>query len=345
MEPLSLLAQTPHRRYNALLGEWVLVSPQRTQRPWQGKLESIPSTQSPGYDPDCYLCPGNQRAGGVRNPAYTSTFVFDNDFAALLPAPPAVSIDENKLLIAQTERGICRVLCFSAQHNLSLGQMEKPAVVSVVDAWADQYTQLGSLDWVNYVQIFENRGLLMGASNPHPHCQIWANATVPNLPLREQQQQQEFLRLHRRCLLCSYLELERKEKARMVLQNASFAALVPFWAVWPFETIILSTRHHASLVDLNPQERQDLADILIRLTHLYDNVFGVPFPYSMGFHQQPTDGANHPAQHLHAHFLPPLLRSATVRKFMVGYELLAAPQRDVTPESAAELLRAAIPKS
>jgi UDPglucose--hexose-1-phosphate uridylyltransferase len=195
------------------------------------------------------------------------------------------------------------------------------------------------------VQIFENRGLLMGASNPHPHCQIWANATVPNLPLREQQHQQDFLRIYRRCLLCSYLELEQKEKVRIVLQNPNFTALVPFWAVWPFETIILGTRHSASLADLNSQERQDLAEILIRLTHLYDNVFGVPFPYSMGFHQQLTDGADHPGAHLHAHFLPPLLRSAAVRKFMVGYELLAAPQRDVTPESAAEILRLAIPKS
>jgi UDPglucose--hexose-1-phosphate uridylyltransferase len=345
LDSLSLLAQTPHRRYNPLLGEWVLVSPQRNQRPWQGKVESVSSDQSPSYDPECYLCPGNQRAGGMRNPAYTSTFVFDNDFAALLPAAPPISIDQDNLLVAESERGICRVLCFSPQHNLSLGQMEKPAVVSVVDAWAQQYAELAALDWVNHVQIFENRGLLMGASNPHPHCQIWANATIPNIPLREEQRQQEFLHQHGRCLLCSYLELERKEKLRVVLETANFVALVPFWAVWPFETLVLSTRHCATLPDLSPQDRQDLADILIRLTHLYDHVFGVLFPYSMGFHQRPTDGREHPVSHLHAHFLPPLLRSATIRKFMVGYELLAAPQRDVTPESAAEILRKALSAS
>jgi UDPglucose--hexose-1-phosphate uridylyltransferase len=342
LDPLSLLAQTSHRRYNPLLGEWVLVSPQRNQRPWQGKVESISSAQSPSYDPDCYLCPGNQRVGGVRNPAYTSTFVFDNDFAALLSTAPPVSVDQDSLLIAKSERGICRVLCFSPQHNLSLGQMEKPAVVAVVDAWAQQYAELAALDWVNHVQIFENRGLLMGASNPHPHCQIWANASVPNLPLREEQHQREFLDGHGRCLLCSYLELERKEEVRVVVANRSFVVLVPFWAVWPFETLVLSTRHCAALPDLLPQERQDLADILMRLTQLYDRVFGIPFPYSMGFHQQPTDGREYPGAHLHAHFLPPLLRSATIRKFMVGYELLAAPQRDVTPESAAEMLRAAL---
>jgi UDPglucose--hexose-1-phosphate uridylyltransferase len=345
LDPLSLLAQTPHRRYNPLIGEWVLVSPQRNQRPWQGKVESIHSVQSPSYDPDCYLCPGNQRAGGVRNPAYLSTFVFDNDFAALLPVAPPVSVDRGNLLIAESERGICRVLCFSPQHNLSLGQMEKPAVVFVVDAWAQQYAELAALDWVNHVQIFENRGLLMGASNQHPHCQIWANATIPNLPLREEQYQREFIRRHGRCLLCSYLELERQEKNRVVLANSSFVALVPFWAVWPFETLVLSTRHCATLPDLLPQERGDLADILIRLTHLYDRVFGVAFPYSMGFHQRPADGREHPGSHLHAHFLPPLLRSATIRKFMVGYELLAAPQRDVTPESGAEILRNAVSAS
>jgi UDPglucose--hexose-1-phosphate uridylyltransferase len=345
LDPLSSLAQTPHRRYNPLLGEWVLVSPQRNQRPWQGRVESVLSTQSRSYDPDCYLCPGNQRAGGVRNPAYKSTFVFDNDFAALLSGVPPVSIDQANLLIAESERGICRVLCFSPQHDLSLGQMEKPAVISVVDAWAQQYEELAGLDWVNHVQVFENRGLLMGASNPHPHCQIWANATIPNLPQREEQHQQGFLNRHGRCLLCSYVELEREEKVRVVLANFSFVALVPFWAVWPFETLVVSTRHCATLPDLVPQERQDLADILIRLTHLYDHVFGVPFPYSMGFHQQPTDGREHPGSHLHAHFLPPLLRSATIRKFMVGYELLAAPQRDVTPESAAEILRNALSAS
>jgi UDPglucose--hexose-1-phosphate uridylyltransferase len=234
------------------------------------------------------------------------------------------------------------VMCFSPQHNLSLGQMEKSAVVAVVDAWAQQHAELAALGWVNHVQIFENRGLLMGASNPHPHCQIWANATIPNLPLREEQHQQEFLRRHGRCLLCSYLELERQEKVRVVLANSSFVALVPFWAVWPFEILVLSTRHCATLPDFLAQERGDLADILARLTNLYDLVFGVPFPYSMGFHQQPSDGREHPGSHLHAHFLPPLLRSASIRKFMVGYELLAAPQRDVTPESAAEILRNAL---
>ena len=331
----------PHRRLNALTGEWILVSPHRASRPWQGGV-TAPSS-APKSDPDCYLCPGNLRANGQRNPAYTGTFAFDNDFPALLPDPPEQALPSTGLLTAESERGICRVLCFSPRHDLPLGHMQPEAIRGVVDAWCEESARLGALDYIHSVQIFENRGSLMGASNPHPHCQIWANQTVPNEVANETARQIQHLKEHRRCLLCDYLALETSLEpgsGRVIFHNASFAAMVPFWAVWPFETLIIGKRHTGAIEDLTPVERDDLADVLRRLTTRYDNLFNASFPYTMGFHQRPCDGGAHPEWHLHAHFYPPLLRSATVRKYMVGFEMLGMPQRDITPESAAERLRA-----
>jgi UDPglucose--hexose-1-phosphate uridylyltransferase len=300
----SAFKQNPHRRLNLLTREWVLVSPHRTQRPWQGQVEKTAPETAPQFEPTCYLCPGNERAGGVRNPKYESTFVFENDFAALKPDTASLAHNERGVLVAESERGICRVLCFSPRHDLTLSKMSKEEIQIVVDLWTEQYLDLGGIEWINHVQIFENRGAMMGASNPHPHGQIWANATVPNEPA-----------------------------------NEHFAVVVPFWAVWPFETLLLSRRHLASFDQLSEAERDGLADVLRRITTRYDNVFETSFPYSMGFHQRPTDGQEHAEWHFHAHFYPPLLRSATVRKFMVGYEMLCGPQRDITPERAAERLR------
>ena len=331
-----------HRRYNPLTREWILVSPHRTQRPWRGQVERTPPAARPAYDPACYLCPGNLRAGGVRNPDYRETFVFDNDFAALLPDADGVSQTaqrQSPLLVSHPERGICRVICFSPRHDLSLAELPTTQIRRVVDVWAQQYAELGALPFINYVQIFENKGEMMGASNPHPHGQIWANETLPTELLKEDRAQNDYLRESGRCLLCDYLALEQAERARVVVENEGFLALVPFWAIWPFETMLLSKRHVPSLAHLRGEEKDALADILKRLTTRYDNLFQVSFPYSMGFHQQPTDGEPHPAWHLHAHFYPPLLRSATVRKFMVGYEMLAQPQRDLTAETAAQQLR------
>lgn len=333
------LRDTPHRRWNPLLREWVLVSPHRTKRPWLGQVASPAIPQQISYDPECYLCPGNSRAAGLRNPAYTSTFVFDNDYPALLPDASPGEIDRDGLIVARAERGICRVVCFSPRHDLTMPRMKPEEVRQVVDVWTDQYGELGALPWVQHVQIFENRGALMGASNPHPHCQIWANEELPNQPSRELAAQLAYRQAHGVCLLCSYLTAELQASERIVSENKGFVALVPYWAVWPFETMILSRRHVSSLVELSDEERNDLGEIMRRVTIRYDNLFKTAFPYTMGFHQQPTDGKPHPEWHFHAHYFPPLLRSATVQKFMVGYELLGAPQRDITAESAAALLR------
>lgn len=331
--------EQPHRRLNALTGEWILVSPHRTQRPWQGQMEATARPAQVKYDPTCYLCPGNPRAGGAENPQYTSTFVFDNDYAALLPHVSENCLDRDGVLVAEAERGVCRVVCFSPNHSLTVSRMEVPDLRRVVDTWVEQYQQLGELPFITYVQIFENRGEMMGASNPHPHCQIWANESIPNEITKEEARQREYFSQRSNCLLCDYLKLEAGSGERIVCENDSFTAVVPFWAIWPFETLIISNRHVTALDGLDANARDDLASILKRITTRYDNLFEVSFPYTMGFHQRPTDGETHPEWHLHAHFYPPLLRSATVRKFMVGYEMLATPQRDITAESAAARLR------
>lgn len=336
---LDTLKETPHRRFNPLTREWVLVSSHRALRPWQGKVESLPVDDQPRYDPACYLCPGNYRAGNAVNPKYDRTFVFENDFAALLPKGPETTIEDEDLLIASTERGICRVGCFSPRHDLTMPRMSIEELRPVIDMWIDQYNELGAVPWINHVQVFENRGTMMGASNPHPHCQIWANAHLPNQPSREQASLHDYGKKHDSCLLCDYLRLEQSRQERLICDNAAFAVVVPFWAVWPFETLLISERHVGATADLSDIERNLLADIMKQVTTRYDNLFEVSFPYSMGFHQRPTDGQPHPEWHLHAHYYPPLLRSATIQKFMVGYEMLATPQRDITPESAAERLR------
>jgi UDPglucose--hexose-1-phosphate uridylyltransferase len=335
------LTEDPHRRLNALTGEWVLVSPHRATRPWQGEVAKVQTERQPSYDPDCYLCPGNARAGGIRNPAYSSTFVFDNDFAALkLQTPPGhFDLDNKGLLVAESEPGICRVLCFSPRHDVTLASMSAEEIEAVVRAWMEQFRELGAMKAIGHVQIFENRGAMMGASNPHPHSQIWATASIPVEPAKELAAQQSYLRSHGNCLLCDYLRLEQRERVRIVAENDGFTALVPFWALWPFEILVCSRRHIASMNDFSADEIRSLSAILHQVTSTYDKVFGVPFPYSMGFHQSPTDGSDHSEWHFHAHFYPPLLRSATIRKFMVGFEMLGTPQRDITPETAAERLR------
>jgi UDPglucose--hexose-1-phosphate uridylyltransferase len=333
--------EEPHRRFNPLTREWVLVSPHRTQRPWQGQLERTVSAPDLAYDPACYLCPGNERAGGVRNPNYSGTFVFTNDFSALKPESRPGGADESGrgLLRWESESGTCRVVCFSPRHDLTLARMSLQETTGIVGVWAQQYAELGSLPYINYVQIFENRGELMGCSNPHPHGQIWANHTIPNEPHKEQESQEDYMSKNNACLLCDYLKLESQAESRIICQNPHFAALAPFWAVWPFEALVIARKHNGSFGSFDHAMRQGLADILKQITTRYDNLFEIPFPYSMGFHQSPTDGEPHPEWHFHAHFYPPLLRSANIRKFMVGYEMLASPQRDITPEAAADTLR------
>jgi len=336
---LNELVRHPHLRFNPLRGEWLQVSPQRNERPWQGQLESDPTAAVPIYDPDCYLCPGAVRALGVVNPRYDTTFVFDNDFPALVPSTPASAFDQGGLLAARAEPGVCRVVCYSPRHDLALSRMDCDALRRVVDVWAEEFESLARRPEINYVLVFENRGAAMGASNPHPHGQIWATASVPNEPAREQESLATWRRTHGTCLLCEYVLVEAERRERIVLDNDAFTALVPFWAVWPFETLVVSKRHVASIDALDAAGRHALGDVLKRLTTRYDNLFETSFPYSMGFHQRPTDGMPHDESHLHAHFYPPLLRSATVRKFMVGFEMLGMPQRDFTPEDAAARLR------
>ncbi len=333
------LPDSSHRRLNVLTGEWVLVSPHRAQRPWQGQVEPAAQQREPAYDPSCYLCPGNVRAGGERNPFYSATFVFDNDYPALRPEPSEAGTGAGGLIVAEGERGICRVGCFSPRHDLTLAGMGQAEIVAVIEMWREQLADLGARDFINYVQIFENRGAMMGASNPHPHCQMWGSSSIPDEPAKEQRAQRDYLQLRQRCLLCEYAELERSCGERVIFQNEGFLVVVPFWAVWPFETLILPLRHMADLSEITAGQNLQLADVLQKLTAGYDRLFNIPFPYSMGFHQQPTDGEAHPEWHLHAHFFPPLLRSANIRKFMVGFELLGTPQRDITPEAAAERLR------
>ncbi len=335
--PLALL-DAPHRRRNPLTGEWVLVSPQRTRRPWLGQVERPPREERPAYDPACYLCPGNTRADGRRNDDYAHTFVFDNDYPALVPAQPPEAATQEPLFHSADEPGVCRVLCFSPRHDLSLPELPLPSIRRVVDAWAEQTAELG--ERFAWVQVFENKGELMGASNPHPHGQIWAQATLPNEPAKEDRQQRAYWQEHGRPLLVDYAAEEAARGERVVVEEEHWLAVVPFWAVWPFETLLMPRRPVLRLPDLGDAERDGLASVLRRLLTRYDNLFQVSFPYSMGWHGAPYVAGDQQHWQLHAHFYPPLLRSATVKKFMVGYEMLAEPQRDITAEQAAERLRA-----
>jgi UDPglucose--hexose-1-phosphate uridylyltransferase len=332
------LPQAPHRRYNPLLDEWVLCSAHRLERPWQGQVEVARRDESPAYDPGCYLCPGNPRARGARNPQYAATFVFDNDFPALLPAVEEAVVEDG-LLTARTEPGRCRVVCFTPRHDLSLARMEAVAIRPVVDVWADEVLALGGQDDVGYVQVFENKGALMGCSNPHPHGQVWATRHVPTLPARKDAMQRAYFARRGRDLVGDYLAQELSDGRRVVLENDTWVAVVPFWAVWPFEAMLIPRARTEDLPSLDAGQRDGLADVLQRLTVRYDNLFRCSFPYSMGWHGRPSDGQPHPHWRLHASFFPPLLRSATVRKFLVGYEMTGEAQRDLTPEDAARRLR------
>ncbi len=336
----------PHRRQNPLTGDWILVSPHRMARPWQGQVERVAAATRPAYDPSCYLCPGNERAGGLRNPEYTGTYVFTNDFPALLPELAGDDVASGAaerpssgsgLLRHEPVRGTCRVLCFSPRHDLTLPQMSVEAIRGVVDVWAAQTVELGRL--YRWVQVFENKGAVMGCSNPHPHGQIWALDAVPTEPAKEDRQQRAYALAAGRVLLQDYLERELALGERIVLANDGWVALVPYWATWPFETLVLPRRRVARLPDLEDAERDALADVLKRLTARYDNLFQTSFPYSMGFHGAPFGEPDGGHWQLHAHFYPPLLRSATVRKFMVGFEMLGEAQRDLTPEQAAQRLQ------
>lgn len=333
------LKEHPHRRFNPLTREWLIVSPHRTKRPWQGQTEKPNTEIAPSYDPACYLCPKNKRAGGHTNPDYADVFVFDNDFAALQSDVPVGDFNEQNLLVAETERGICRVLCFSPDHGLTLSRMTAENIEKVVEEWARQYAELGSREFIKYVQIFENRGEMMGSSNPHPHGQIWASESIPNEPAKEIAAQSAYFETNGSCLLCDYFKIELERRERIVVENEHFAAVVPFWAVYPFEVMILGKTHRTAIDEFDAGERAAFADVLKKITTRYDNLFLTPFPYSMGFHQKPCDGKAYDFLHFHAHFYPPLLRSATIRKFLVGFELLGSPQRDITPESAAQRLR------
>ena len=328
-----------HRRFNPLTGEWVLVSPHRTKRPWQGQVEKPAIEERPQYDPTCYLCPGNERAGGVQNADYEGTFVFQNDFAALMQDVPEGRAEDHELLVSEAESGICRVICFSPRHDLTLAEMDVNAIRGVVDIWTEQYEELGARDDINHVQIFENKGAVMGCSNPHPHGQIWAQRSIPGGPAKELENMRRHFADKGTTLLGDYLAVELEREERIVCANEHFVALVPFWAVWPFEVMILCRRRVASLLETDNAEKDALSDIVKRVAIRYDNLFESSFPYSAGLHQAPTDGTPHPEWDFHMHFYPPLLRSATVKKFMVGYEMLGDPQRDITPEMSAARLR------
>lgn len=327
----------PHRRFNSLSGDWILVSPHRTQRPWQGKQEAVARNDRPAHDPNCYLCPRNERAGGSRNPDYPGTYVFTNDFAAILPEGNAELNENRGLLHAQAVKGTCRVICFSPRHDLTLPEMPLEAIRQVVDVWASQAEELGRR--YRWVQVFENKGDVMGCSNPHPHGQIWASDCIPNEPAKEDRQQLDYWKTHHSPLLLDYMGIELERGTRVVVANEHWVAVVPFWATWPYETLLLPRAPVTGLPELTDGARSALADVLKRLLTRYDNLFQTAFPYSMGWHGAPGGAGDQRHWVLHAHFFPPLLRSATVKKFMVGYEMLAEAQRDLTPEKAAQTLR------
>ena len=326
----------PHRRQNALTGDWVLVSPRRTMRPWQGEKHYSESVNIPSYDPECYLCPGNNRASGNQNPDYNGPYIFQNDFPSLLPETEFIE-KETPLFKSQSVSGNCRVLCFSERHDLSLPELELSSIEKVVQFWVDEYKELA--EKYRWVQIFENKGEQMGCSNPHPHGQIWAGDFLPNELYREEQQQREYFESHGSPLLSDYLDHELTKKQRLVELNEHWLTVVPWWAIWPFETLIIPKRHVTGLHELSGDEQVALAELLKNLLSRYDNLFQASFPYSMGWHGASFFSNSKDAWRLHAHIYPPLLRSSTIRKFMVGYEMLAEVQRDISPEQASARLR------
>ena len=333
------LKEHPHSRLNILTGDWILVSPHRTKRPWQGKVEATQADDRPQYDPACYLCPTNKRADGSENPDYKGSFVFTNDYSSLLLNTPDGGLNEEELLVANSQKGICRVISFSPRHDLTLPQMTTKEISKVVDVWQSEFEDLASYPWIKHIQIFENKGDIMGCSNPHPHGQIWAQSSLPTQVEKTQNSLKSYYDKNQTTLLEDYVKAELKAGDRIVIENDHFVALVPFWAIWPYETMIISKRAVNKITNFTAAESTAFAKILKQLTTKYDNLFNTSFPYSSGIHQSPTDGLIHPEWHFHMHFYPPLLRSATVKKFMVGYEMLGESQRDITPEKSAEILR------
>lgn len=327
-----------HKRYNSLTGEWVLVSPHRAKRPWQGQEEDVTPETRPAYDPSCYLCAGNKRASGDINPPYEDVFVFVNDFSALQDDSAVFSVNEG-LIKAESEQGICKVMCFSPDHSKSLAQMTVKEIQKVIYAWQDEYVSLGKLENINYVQIFENKGAIMGCSNPHPHGQIWSQSSLPNEVVKKDKQQLEYFKLNKKSLLEDYLKQEIKLNERIIFQNRAFVVLTPFWAIWPYEVMIIPKMRQKSINELRIEETILFAEAISVVTKIYDKLFNISFPYSSGIHQAPTNVENNDHWHWHMSFYPPLLRSATVKKFMVGYEMFASPQRDITPETAASVLK------
>jgi len=329
----------PHRRYNPLLDEWILVSPHRAKRPWQGQNEKIVEDNRPEHDENCYLCSGNERSNGIKNDNYTDCYVFENDFSALLKEEVVFENVPTSLFQLKPERGINKVVCFSPKHNLTLPEMEVSDIEKVIQVWKQQYLELGSHDYINYVQIFENKGSVMGCSNPHPHGQIWAQSSLPTQVEKTQKNLLSYYTKNNSSLLKDYVEEELKLQERIVIENDHFVVLVPFWATWPYETMIVSKRHFGNIIAMTNEETKAFAEIINGITVKYDNLFETSFPYSSGIHQAPTDRVSHPEWHFHMHFYPPLLRSATVKKFMVGYEMLGEAQRDISPEQSAKILR------
>jgi len=331
-----------HTRLNILNGEWILVSPHRTKRPWQGKTEAVANSKRPAYDEKCYLCPGNSRADGSVNPNYTKSFAFTNDYSSLLKDTPKGEFNKEDLLVAYSQKGICRVISFSPAHDKTLPDLTIPELQGVIEVWKSEFTELSKDADIKNIQIFENKGDIMGCSNPHPHGQIWAQNSLPVEIAKETRQQKLHFDKKGTSLLSDYIKLEQQEKVRLVYENEHFVVVIPFWATWPYETMIVSKRHITSIVDFTPAEEIGFADALKTLTMGYDLIFNTSFPYSAGMHQAPVNDGPHPEWHWHMHFFPPLLRSATIKKFMVGYELLANAQRDITAEAAAETLRECI---
>ena len=334
----SDLQNYSHKRYNSLTGEWVLVSPHRAKRPWQGQEEEISPEVRPVHDPSCYLCAGNTRASGDMNPDYKDVFVFVNDFSALQDDSEIFNIDEG-LIKAESEQGICKVICFSPDHSKSLAQMTIKEIQKVIYAWQEEYVSLGKLKNINYVQIFENKGAIMGCSNPHPHGQIWSQSSLPNEVFKKDKQQYDYFKLNKKTLLEDYLKQELKIRERIIFENRAFVVLTPFWAIWPYEVMIIPKMPQKSINELRIEETILFAEAISVVTKIYDKLFNCSFPYSSGIHQAPTNLENNEHWHWHMSFYPPLLRSATVKKFMVGYEMFASPQRDITPETAAAILK------
>jgi UDPglucose--hexose-1-phosphate uridylyltransferase len=334
------ITENSHRRLNILTGDWVLVSPHRSKRPWQGKTDTPNIVERTAHDPACYLCAGNKRIDGTINPNYTKPFVFENDFAALLKNTDTANFNDDDLLVAENETGICKVICFSPKHNLSLAEMTIDETKEVVKTWQEEFTILSEKENIKYIQIFENKGDIMGCSNPHPHGQVWATSNLPTEIVKETERQEKYWQQHKTSLLSNYLKKELALNERIVFENNSFVVLVPFWATWPFETIIISKRHVQNVTQFTQEECTAFAEALNNLLIRYDNLFETSFPYSAGMHQQPVNSDAQDCWHWHMHFYPPLLRNASIKKFMVGYEMLASPQRDITPEYAAAQLKA-----